>query len=392
MEKRLALTKEGNLTYCTASDENLGKGRCNHISHQGVNQTKEDFLNSLSDTCKILNYNYISKETKVQTTFLDENNILNIGSFNGLNNALGVQLKGPIIVNSLNYGLKIKFLKTDELNPKKNLHYIKESYDVLYPSISEDIVSKLISNIDINDSKELNSVLYDFHFINGDKTGSLSDNFVEDGYFEQVITEPRHSGYIVNHDDFVNKIIDNRNFDEILNNLNHFYQKSSESNIDFKSFILKQAALDLITGNKDRKGNSTNFVFIENFNGDVKPINIDYGRCLQIMWYEKTENAKLNDDDLDDFVNDFTEDSIVGGGIFSPSYSGDIKKSVDFILNNGFKPFNININKMNIDLKELENKTKNTKLEYYVKCKIKLLNNMLNNNEIKRLWRDVSND
>lgn len=110
------------------------------------------------------------------------------------------------------------------------------------------------------------------------------------------------------------------------------------------------------------------------------------------MWYEKTENAKLNDDDLDDFVNDFTEDSIVGGGIFSPSYSGDIKKSVDFILNNGFKPFNININKMNIDLKELENKIKNTKLEYYVKCKIKLLNNMLNNNEIKRLWRDIIND
>lgn len=114
---------------------------------------------------------------------MDENNILNIDSFNGLNNALGVKLKGPIIINSLNYGLKSKFLKTDELNSKKNLHYIKESYDILYPSISEDIISKLISNININDSKELNSVLYDFHFINESKTGSLSDNFVEDGYF-----------------------------------------------------------------------------------------------------------------------------------------------------------------------------------------------------------------
>ena len=32
--KRLAITKDGRLTYCTASEENIGKSRCDHIAHQ----------------------------------------------------------------------------------------------------------------------------------------------------------------------------------------------------------------------------------------------------------------------------------------------------------------------------------------------------------------------
>lgn len=44
MEKRLALTIDGQLTYCSASEENVGKGRCNHVSHQGKNESMEDFM------------------------------------------------------------------------------------------------------------------------------------------------------------------------------------------------------------------------------------------------------------------------------------------------------------------------------------------------------------
>lgn len=43
-QKRLAMTRDGKLTYCTADDENIGKGICNHVGHQGVNETKENFL------------------------------------------------------------------------------------------------------------------------------------------------------------------------------------------------------------------------------------------------------------------------------------------------------------------------------------------------------------
>ena len=39
-KKRLALTRDGIVTYCTASDEFVGKGRCNHIMHGDVNDPK----------------------------------------------------------------------------------------------------------------------------------------------------------------------------------------------------------------------------------------------------------------------------------------------------------------------------------------------------------------
>ena len=44
MDKRLALTKDGQLTYCTATEENIGKGRCNHIMHQKIGESNEQFL------------------------------------------------------------------------------------------------------------------------------------------------------------------------------------------------------------------------------------------------------------------------------------------------------------------------------------------------------------
>ena len=44
MPKRLAMTTDGKLTYCTADDEHIGKGRCNHIAHQKTGESQEDFL------------------------------------------------------------------------------------------------------------------------------------------------------------------------------------------------------------------------------------------------------------------------------------------------------------------------------------------------------------
>ena len=49
MTKRLALTKDGKLTYCTSSEENIGKGRCNHIFHQNNNESTEDFCKRVKD-------------------------------------------------------------------------------------------------------------------------------------------------------------------------------------------------------------------------------------------------------------------------------------------------------------------------------------------------------
>lgn len=44
MAKVLALTKDGMLTYCIASEENRGKGRCNHVAHQEKNESVDQFI------------------------------------------------------------------------------------------------------------------------------------------------------------------------------------------------------------------------------------------------------------------------------------------------------------------------------------------------------------
>lgn len=46
--KVLCMTKEGKITYCTASPENRGKGRCNHIAHQEENESIQDFMTRVS--------------------------------------------------------------------------------------------------------------------------------------------------------------------------------------------------------------------------------------------------------------------------------------------------------------------------------------------------------
>ena len=43
MPKRLAMTTDGKLTYCSAAEENVGKGRCNHIGHARNGESPEYF-------------------------------------------------------------------------------------------------------------------------------------------------------------------------------------------------------------------------------------------------------------------------------------------------------------------------------------------------------------
>lgn len=49
MEKRLAITADGRMTYCSAAEDLVGKGRCNHIAHQLSKESRENFLNRMSE-------------------------------------------------------------------------------------------------------------------------------------------------------------------------------------------------------------------------------------------------------------------------------------------------------------------------------------------------------
>lgn len=48
MKRILALTKDGRMTYCSASEENRGKGRCNHVAHQNIGESTQDFINRIN--------------------------------------------------------------------------------------------------------------------------------------------------------------------------------------------------------------------------------------------------------------------------------------------------------------------------------------------------------
>lgn len=379
----LALRKDGVVTYCTAAPEDRGKGRYNHIFHQKDFESDECFVQRLSLRESRVQ---ISQTTNTPVCNRDDSGEIVIEDNFGLKNSTGVQLKGNVLLGE-NNKVENKFLKIDELNPAKGLHYVSSTYDVLYPSLSEDICSRLISSSDIG----LNSVLYEFNNVNlngKEYTGSISDNFLSTtNSVEFILTEPNVDNYDVKHNEFVEKVIDSKDNEEILNSLNDFFKRRSQDETkDFKSYILRQAAFDLLTGNKDRKENSTNFSMINN-GEEIKIINFDYGRCVQSIWSEKTESCKLSDDEINELANDMAFDSIKGSSIFSPFLKTNLKESVDFILDNGFEPFKINMKEFDNKTSQLIEKTKGTKFEFYTKFKVSLLKSMMNNPEIKRLWR-----
>ena len=53
MAKRLAMTTDGKLTFCSATEENIGKGRCNHVSHAKDGENQVDFLKRTEKILKI---------------------------------------------------------------------------------------------------------------------------------------------------------------------------------------------------------------------------------------------------------------------------------------------------------------------------------------------------
>lgn len=48
----LALNKNGDLTFCEAPIEERGKRRCNHIEHQGIGESNEQFIDRINEKIK----------------------------------------------------------------------------------------------------------------------------------------------------------------------------------------------------------------------------------------------------------------------------------------------------------------------------------------------------
>ena len=432
MKKRLAVTKDGQLTYCSATEENIGKGRCNHVGHQLDSQTAEGFLESLngnnpevkvdseingfiieidqSTGIEFTTYSSIEndsrKEQIVKTVPLVtlEDRKLTINQSRLEEDSRGVQHKGPILIKDSQNNIHMKYIKLDEINMKTGL-YALDAYDYQYPSISEDICSAFLENITPRDS--FSSLHYSFQAINNNgqvKTGVVSDNYLYGGSehfgtYEQYLSIEDNKIQVgddvkVKHEDFVKNVIDTSNNQQILDFMINSFEKYGVEKEEAKQFIIQQAAYDLIIGNTDRKGNSTNFIFlIDEQTGKTTPYNIDYGRGLVSGYGEKYESTAQDqgfteedfkmDAELAISMSSLTE----AGGIFGGS-TGKLKETVDFLFDNGFQPFEVDRQALDSRLKTLEDKVDgfNIGISNFTKVKTEMLRQMMNDSQLKRLW------
>lgn len=81
------------MTYCTASEENIGKGRCNHVAHQVYNESTQSFLERTSqsfpqskntvnfDTWEYLNMNFPQQTKKAYEDFLQYSHCVSLQQY-----------------------------------------------------------------------------------------------------------------------------------------------------------------------------------------------------------------------------------------------------------------------------------------------------------------------
>lgn len=306
----------------------------------------------------------------------------------------GAQRKGMIFIDDT----QEMFVKADEVTKAREDVKFQEKHDFKYSSITEEIVSRLIDNMNLD--LDFPCLTYEFSIIvenNKEISATISNNYINNGYLEQILTdwinEPYES-YLIDFDSFEKNIKNNHSNEEILNIMIEYYKRYGVDNGLAKYFIIQQAGFDLLTGNIDRKGNCTNTVFIAKKDNEVIPFNIDFGRCLQMEWTDTTDNrisGLLDDNELMNEIEQDYSDSIisVNGGILGnqPSF----KDNVEFILNNGFKPFKINYRNLEHDLNHSCNKIKILKPSLYNFARIKsnALLKLLKDERTQQLWEEV---
>lgn len=129
--KKLALTTDGKLTYCTATEETIGKGRCNHLVHQEQNEQSEDFLIRVS--------NFKENQSKIKSSSLYK-------SFEKFNEK--EKERREKILEVLNDEKPKEEITIAVLKAKENLPEEKETY------FNSDLVLERLLDIKENGSKE----------------------------------------------------------------------------------------------------------------------------------------------------------------------------------------------------------------------------------------------
>lgn len=415
MKKVLAINARGELTYCSSPPDRLGKGRCNHLLHKREDQTEPEFMKEVEGSDLLA----LRKEKELESSLKHAHNslphfeydregcLLSDQRLRVQKEARGLQSKGPVVIKEGGEE-SLRFLKLDDINPSSGKHFL-DKLDYKYSSISEELGSVLLGSISNLD--DFDYINYSFSVVKGkgyETTGVLSDNYLQGANGEELIelvlsiedSKRRPNEKIrVQHQEFIDHVIDSKDNESVLDHMVEYFGRHRVPEKDARDFILKQAAFDSLSCNYDRKGNSTNFVFVlDQGTGVVRPINIDYGRCY-VLEVDKSFCDRIQKHELgrgetrEGIIKDSAEfcmDKYIGrGGIFAYGNT-EIKKNVDFILEKGFEPFKIDLGKLHEGQNKLRNKVKeyeNGELSLFVEMKISMMNQILDHDEMRRLWR-----
>lgn len=114
MTKRLAMNVDGQMTFCSAPDDKIGMGRCNHVMHQNSNESASDFtervniINTIDEDSKknlTLGSGYSAGEwsgTELEASETSKNSILNSETINNIVKLNGINFKdGKVTENDL---------------------------------------------------------------------------------------------------------------------------------------------------------------------------------------------------------------------------------------------------------------------------------------------------
>lgn len=190
-------------------------------------------------------------------------------------------------------------------------------------------------------------------------TGTYSKNYLKENEVERILsTEDKADEHVaVKIDEYAEKVVDAKP-NQRLHNLVQMFTEDGVPEQIAHDFLVQQAGFDILTGNNDRLNNPSNYVIAYNEQThQSRPINLDYGRCLQISSWAQTMNDNLQigdqyyQDDLQDFAYGFgSNDSIF------QSYS--VSDSVAQLKENGFQPLVIDKHGLDEDLSALVDQIK----------------------------------
>lgn len=326
----------------------------------------------------------IDEKDYIQTTRNEQNVVVfDANDSFGHTDAVGYQYKDAAYID----GQK-RFVKLDDINPASG-KYWKDAFDYQYSSVSDAIVSCLVKNMEHDPKFE--SVVYTFeHFDNRGTltTGTASENFLQDREVEHILAIGRDtsSDTLLSIEDYAD-IIDSPGTKR-LSKLIDIYESDHMPAEDAKHFLVQQAGFDLLTGNQDRINNPSNFVLA--FNTDTKtarPVNLDYGRCLQMHWTKTMEERfDFDSEFVDVTIEEATHDLLSSNG-----FDGLIP-SFDELKEQGFQPFNIDKQGLYDDLDHLAKKVESEQspCAKFAKVKIEAFKRSLEADKNKELWNDTS--